>query len=111
MTIEQTWSLVLVSSSEVGEPRASHRATSTVVTVGEQRSTTLSKAKLVGSSILPLLALFGPTPAGAAPVTPTPLNPGFEQGAPGTASPAGWTSRGSTNADYPEAGGHSGGFR
>lgn len=71
----------------------------------------MSKAKFIGSSILPLLALVGPTPAIATPVAPAPSNPGFEQGATGTAAPAGWTSRGATNADFTEAGGHSGGFR
>ncbi|HYQ14879.1 MAG TPA: glycosyl hydrolase 53 family protein, partial [Polyangiaceae bacterium] len=71
----------------------------------------MSKAKLIGSSILPLLALLGQGSAEATVVVPTLPNPGFEQDATGVAAPKGWTSSGSTNADFTEAGGHSGNFR
>ncbi len=71
----------------------------------------MSKAKLIGSSILPLLALLGSTPVEATLTLPVVPNAGFEQDGTGTAAPSGWTSRGSTNADFTEAGGHSGGFR
>jgi arabinogalactan endo-1,4-beta-galactosidase len=69
------------------------------------------KAKRFGSSILPLVAFLGQGSAQATPVIPTLPNPGFEQDATGVATPQGWSSSGSTNADFTEAGGHSGGFR
>ncbi|HYP87498.1 MAG TPA: arabinogalactan endo-1,4-beta-galactosidase [Polyangiaceae bacterium] len=71
----------------------------------------MSKAKLIGSSILPLLALLGPSAAEATLVVPTLPNPGFEQDGTGAAAPSGWVSSGSTNADFTEPGGHSGNFR
>jgi len=42
---------------------------------------------------------------------PSVVNPGFEQDGTGVASPTGWQSVGSVNADYTEAGGHSGNWR
>lgn len=78
----------------------------------------MSTGKLSGASIswsawagVPLLALLGQASAQAAPAIPSLPNPGFEQDAAGVASPAGWTSTGTTGADFTEFGGHSGDFR
>jgi arabinogalactan endo-1,4-beta-galactosidase len=53
------------------------------------------------------IALSTTLPAAASPVV---LNPGFEDGPPGTAIP-GWSSRGDAAASFTEAGGHSGAQR
>jgi len=71
----------------------------------------MSRAKIFGASIFPLLALLGQEPAQAVVVIPSLPNPGFEQDATGVASPVGWTSKGSVNADFTEFGGHSGNWR
>src|SRR6185369_15334763 len=72
----------------------------------------MSKAKLFGSSILALIASLGQGSAQAATQTvPTLPNPGFEQDGTGVATPKGWSSSGSTNADFTEFGGHSGSWR
>jgi arabinogalactan endo-1,4-beta-galactosidase len=80
----------------------------------------MSKAKLHGSSMALVLALFGPASAlaghghGAGP-PPPPLpalvNPGFEQDTSGTAAPKGWKSKGSVSADFTEWTGHGGNWR
>jgi arabinogalactan endo-1,4-beta-galactosidase len=65
--------------------------------------------------LLALLALVAvsslqPAPAGASGASGL-VNPGFEDDGTGVASPTGWESVGTTDADFTEAGGHSGGFR
>ena len=49
--------------------------------------------------------------ANSATAATTLVNPGFEANGTGVASPAGWISAGSTQADFTEAGGYSGSFR
>ncbi|HEU5356576.1 MAG TPA: glycosyl hydrolase 53 family protein [Actinocrinis sp.] len=68
------------------------------------------------SLALPLAAALAATPLVAVPAsattsTPTVANPGFEADGSGVASPSGWSSSGTTSADYTEAGGHSGSYR
>jgi arabinogalactan endo-1,4-beta-galactosidase len=66
-------------------------------------------------SALFLVFLLAALPAPAADAhgsaQPTLANPGFEQDGTGVASPTGWRSFGSTNADFTEAGGHAGSLR
>src|SRR5687768_4353791 len=71
----------------------------------------MSKAKLLGSSIAALFALLGEGTAQATLVMPALPNPGFEQDNSGSATPTGWTSQGSSNADFTEWGGHGGNWR
>ena len=72
----------------------------------------MSQGKLLGSIVV-FSVLFGQQAAGAEAATATPVlpNPSFEGDATGVAAPQGWTSSGSTDADYTEWGGHSGNFR
>ncbi|HZP50920.1 glycoside hydrolase family 53 protein [Actinocrinis sp.] len=68
------------------------------------------------SLALPLAAALAATPLVALPAsattsTPTVANPGFEADGAGVASPTGWSSSGTTSADYTESGGHSGSYR
>jgi arabinogalactan endo-1,4-beta-galactosidase len=51
------------------------------------------------------------SPAAATTTTPTVADPGFEADGAGVASPTGWSSNGTTAADYTESGGHSGSYR
>lgn len=61
---------------------------------------------------LSLALLAGGAHAGPHPApVPTLPNPGFEQDGTGVASPTGWTSSGSVDADFTEWGGYSGNFR
>jgi len=65
---------------------------------------------------LPLAAALAATtlaavPASATTSTPTIANAGFEADGSGVASPSGWSSSGTTSADYTESGGHSGSYR
>ena len=62
---------------------------------------------------LPLLSLFLVTAprVASATVVPPLINPGFELDGNGVASPTGWQSSGSTNADFTEWGGYSGNWR
>lgn len=71
----------------------------------------MSKSKLFGASLLPLVALLGPPTAEAKNKLPSLPNPGFERDGTGVASPVGWTSTGSVGADFTEWGGHSGDWR
>ncbi|MBS2965308.1 glycosyl hydrolase 53 family protein [Actinocrinis puniceicyclus] len=71
-----------------------------------------------GSSTLaiPLAAALAATaltavPAAATTSTPAVANPGFEANGTGVASPSGWSSSGTTTADYTESGGHAGSYR
>ncbi len=68
------------------------------------------------SLALPLAAALAATslvaiPASATTSTPTVNNAGFEADGAGVASPFGWSSSGTTSADYTESGGHSGSYR
>ncbi|HET9930970.1 MAG TPA: glycosyl hydrolase 53 family protein [Polyangiaceae bacterium] len=55
-----------------------------------------------------ITAFVGVRTANAAPSL---VNPGFENDGTGVAAPTGWTSSGSVDADFTEAGGYSGSFR
>lgn len=74
------------------------------------------RRKLSLSLALPLAAALAATPLVALPAaattsTPAVANPGFEADGAGVASPTGWSSSGTTSADYTESGGHSGSYR
>ncbi len=71
----------------------------------------MSNTKRLGSSALPLIALLSQGAADATTITPVLPNPGFEQDGTGVASPTGWTSSGSIDADFTEWGGQSGDLR
>lgn len=71
------------------------------------RSLTLTLPLAVALAAMPLAAV----PASATTSTPTITNAGFEADGSGVASPSGWSSSGTTSADYTESGGHSGSYR
>jgi arabinogalactan endo-1,4-beta-galactosidase len=75
----------------------------------------MSKAKFHVSYIAAIFALFGGEAAQAhrppTPTVPAFTNAGFEADTSGTAAPSGWTSKGTTNADFTEWGGHGGNWR
>jgi len=71
----------------------------------------MSKVKWFGWSTLVLTTVLGGDPALAGAVTPVPANASFEVDGTGVATPKGWTSSGSSNADFTEWGGHTGNFR
>jgi arabinogalactan endo-1,4-beta-galactosidase len=59
----------------------------------------------------PLLALLVGQAEARAAAAPAIVNASFDDDGTGVASPSGWTSVGSTDADYTEPGGYSGGYR
>jgi arabinogalactan endo-1,4-beta-galactosidase len=61
--------------------------------------------------LLPVVLLVAAGGASAHDQSAAAANPGFEADGVGVPTPAGWTSGGTTSADFTEAGGHSGGFR
>ena len=71
------------------------------------RSLTLTLSLAAALAAMPLAAV----PASATTSTPTITNAGFEADGSGVASPSGWSSSGTTSADYTESGGHSGSYR
>jgi arabinogalactan endo-1,4-beta-galactosidase len=71
----------------------------------------MSKVRFKSSLLALCVAVLAQGRAHAADAVPEVPNPGFEQDPDGVASPTGWTSSGSVNADFTEWGGHSGNFR
>jgi arabinogalactan endo-1,4-beta-galactosidase len=71
----------------------------------------MSKVRSFGSSMVAFTALLGTGAAQAAVIAPVLPNASFERDGTGVAAPSGWTSTGSSNADFTESGGHSGSFR
>jgi arabinogalactan endo-1,4-beta-galactosidase len=70
----------------------------------------MSYARYLHSFTLPLVLLILPCSAAGQPA-PALANPAFDQDDTGVAAPTGWTSAGSTDADFSEWGGHAAGFR
>src|SRR5690348_7727638 len=69
----------------------------------------MAKSRLF-CSLAALLGSFTVAQIGRA-AAPVVANPGFDQDNTGVASPTGWTSTGSTDADFTEWGGHAFGWR
>src|SRR6478735_10859364 len=69
------------------------------------------KSRFIGSFIALSLGMLVSQRAHAAGAPPVLLNASFDGDATGMASPTGWTSSGSTDADFTEWGGHASDFR